>query len=161
MVAAVILEKIVTGIVGQRRLPGNNKYAGNNEREPRLQCSTNMKSGTSHNNCHNKDTLIVQYLIAEDDVSSVDLPVLDYRDDMDDELTTINQETLYDVLGTLRTPPPVARRSTHAAAIPEDPPTTPIVRPASSNIAEDSDDTGTTFERTVVGVQRELAREVR
>ncbi|KAJ1088443.1 hypothetical protein NDU88_001600, partial [Pleurodeles waltl] len=42
-----------------------------------------------------------------------------------------------------------------------EPPATPIVRPASSNTAEDSDDTGTSFERTVVGVQRELAKEVR
>ncbi|KAJ1219260.1 hypothetical protein NDU88_006829 [Pleurodeles waltl] len=41
--------------------------------------------------------------------------------------------------------------STDAVAITEDPPTTPIVRPASSNTAENSDDTGATFERTVVG----------
>ncbi|KAJ1141788.1 hypothetical protein NDU88_008116 [Pleurodeles waltl] len=96
----------------------------------------------------------------EDDGSPVDLPVLDYPDDLDDQLTTISQETLQDVLGTLQTPPPVARRSIHVAAIPEDPPTIPIVRPAISNTAEDSDDnTATTLERTVVGVQRELAKE--
>ncbi|KAJ1190483.1 hypothetical protein NDU88_007221 [Pleurodeles waltl] len=58
-------------------------------------------------------------------------------------------------------PPSVTRRSTEQAAIAEDPHTTPIVQPASSNTAEDSDDTATSFERTVVGVQRELAKEVR
>ncbi|KAJ1155494.1 hypothetical protein NDU88_008224 [Pleurodeles waltl] len=89
------------------------------------------------------------------------MPVQDYLDDMDDELTHISHQTLYDVLGTLQTPPSVTRRSSEQAAITEDPPTTPIVRPASSNTAEDSDDTGTSFERTVVGVQRELAKEVR
>ncbi|KAJ1175843.1 hypothetical protein NDU88_001128 [Pleurodeles waltl] len=57
----------------------------------------------------------------EDDDSPVDLPVMDYPDDMDDQLTTISQETLQDVLGTLQIPPPVARRSTHVAAIPEEP----------------------------------------
>ncbi|KAJ1123830.1 hypothetical protein NDU88_002297 [Pleurodeles waltl] len=89
------------------------------------------------------------------------MPVQEYPDDMDDELTNIPQQTIQDVLGTLQTPPSVTRRSTEQAAIAEDPPTTPIVRPASSNTAEDSDDTGTSFERTVVGVQRELANEVR
>ncbi|KAJ1105984.1 hypothetical protein NDU88_003387 [Pleurodeles waltl] len=54
----------------------------------------------------------------------------------------------------------VARRSTDTAAITKDPPSTPIVRPASSKPAEDSDDTGTSFERTVFGVQRELAKEM-
>ncbi|XP_069066570.1 uncharacterized protein [Pleurodeles waltl] len=82
-------------------------------------------------------------------------------DDMDDELTNISHQTLQDVLGLLQTPPSVTRRSTEQAAITEDPPTTPIVRPASSNTAEDSGDTGTSFERTVVGVQRKLAKEVR
>ncbi|KAJ1101332.1 hypothetical protein NDU88_006402 [Pleurodeles waltl] len=96
--------------------------------------------------------------ILEDNGSPVDLPVLDFPNDMDDELTNISQQTLQDVLGTLQTPPSVTRRSTDAAAITEAPPTTPIVRPASSNPAED---TGTTFKRTVVGVQRELAKEVR
>ncbi|KAJ1116849.1 hypothetical protein NDU88_005054 [Pleurodeles waltl] len=86
------------------------------------------------------------------------MPVLDFPDDMDDELTNISQQTLQDVLGALQNPPSVARRSTDTAAITEDPPTTPIVRPASSNPAKD---TGTTFERTVgVRVQRELAKEV-
>ncbi|KAJ1198868.1 hypothetical protein NDU88_002707 [Pleurodeles waltl] len=99
--------------------------------------------------------------LPEDDGLPVDLPVLDYPDDLDDQLTAISQETLQDVLGTLQTPPPVTRRSIIVAAILEDPPTTPKVVPASSNTAEDSDDTGTTFERTVVGVQRELAKEVR
>ncbi|KAJ1180962.1 hypothetical protein NDU88_006173 [Pleurodeles waltl] len=89
------------------------------------------------------------------------MPVLDFPDDTDDELTNISQQTLQDVLGTLQTPPSVARRNTDTAAITEEPPTTPIVRPASSNPAEDSDDTGTSFERTVVGVQRELAKKVR
>ncbi|KAJ1151893.1 hypothetical protein NDU88_004672 [Pleurodeles waltl] len=88
------------------------------------------------------------------------MPILDFPDDMDDELTKISQQTLQDVLGTLQTTPSVARKSTDAAAITEDPPTTPIVRSASSNPAEDSEDTGTTVERTVVGVQRELAKEV-
>ncbi|XP_069077461.1 uncharacterized protein [Pleurodeles waltl] len=97
----------------------------------------------------------------EDDGSPVDLSVLDYPDDLDDHLTTISQETLQDVLGTLQTPTPVARRSSHVAAIPEDASTTPIEWTASSNTAEDSDDTGTTFERSVVGVQQELAKEVR
>ncbi|KAJ1141906.1 hypothetical protein NDU88_008234 [Pleurodeles waltl] len=146
MVAAVIPEEIVTGIQGQHRLPGDNTNAG--------------KAGTSHYKSQNIDTLIVQYLIAEGDGSPVDMPVLDCPDDMDDELTNISQQTLQDVLGTLQTPPSVARRSTDTAAITEDPPTTPIVRPASSNPAEDFDDTGTSFERTVVGVQRELAKEV-
>ncbi|KAJ1157786.1 hypothetical protein NDU88_010485 [Pleurodeles waltl] len=97
----------------------------------------------------------------EEDGSPVDMPVPDYPDDMDDELINIPQETIQKVLETLQTPPSVTRRSTEQAAIAEDPPTTPIVRPASSNTAEDSDDTGTSFERTVVGVQRELAKEVR
>ncbi|KAJ1171726.1 hypothetical protein NDU88_003584 [Pleurodeles waltl] len=89
------------------------------------------------------------------------MPALDYPNDMDDKLTTIRQETLQDVLGTLQTPPSAVRRSTDVPAITEDPATTPIIQPASSNTAEDSDDNGTTFERTVVGVQRELAKEVR
>ncbi|KAJ1152706.1 hypothetical protein NDU88_005481 [Pleurodeles waltl] len=89
------------------------------------------------------------------------MPVQDYPDDMDDELTNIRHQTLQDVLGTLQTPPSVTRMSTEQADITEDPPTTPIVEPASSNTAEDSDDTGTSFERTVVRVQRELAKEVR
>ncbi|KAJ1187545.1 hypothetical protein NDU88_004320 [Pleurodeles waltl] len=96
----------------------------------------------------------------EDDGSSADMPVQDYPDDMDDELTNISHQTLQDVLGTIQTPPSVTRRSTEQAAVTEDPPTTPIVRPASSNTADDSDGTGTSFERTVVGVQRELAKEV-
>ncbi|KAJ1116254.1 hypothetical protein NDU88_004470 [Pleurodeles waltl] len=133
----------------------------NNEQDPRSQCSTNRKSGTSHYKCHNTDTLIVPYLIAEDDGSPGDMPVLDFPDDMDDELTNITKQTLQDVPGTLQTTPSVARRSTDAAAITEVPPITPVVRPASSNPAEDSDDTGTHFARTVVGVQRELAKEVR
>ncbi|KAJ1166667.1 hypothetical protein NDU88_007065 [Pleurodeles waltl] len=89
------------------------------------------------------------------------MPVPDYPDDMDDEPLNIPQETIQKVLETLQTPPSVTRRSTEQAAIAEDPPTTPIVRPASSNTAEDSDDTGTSFERTVVVVQWELAKEVR
>ncbi|KAJ1102570.1 hypothetical protein NDU88_000019 [Pleurodeles waltl] len=97
---------------------------------------------------------------SEDDGSPADMPVQKYPDDMDDELTNIPQQTIQDVFGTLQTPPSVTRRSTEQAAIAEDPPTTPIVRPTSSNTAEDSDNTGTRFERTVVGVQRELANEV-
>ncbi|KAJ1123127.1 hypothetical protein NDU88_001600 [Pleurodeles waltl] len=99
--------------------------------------------------------------LQEEDGSPADMPVPDYPDDMDDEPINIPQETIQKVLETLQTPPSVTRRSTEQAAIAEDPPTTPIVRPASSNTAEDSDDTGTSFERTVVGVQRELAKEVR
>ncbi|KAJ1159827.1 hypothetical protein NDU88_000332 [Pleurodeles waltl] len=53
----------------------------------------------------------------EDDGSPVEMPVLDFLDDMDDELTNISQQTLQDVLGTLQTPPSVARRKTDAAAI--------------------------------------------
>ncbi|KAJ1188775.1 hypothetical protein NDU88_005532 [Pleurodeles waltl] len=97
----------------------------------------------------------------EEDGSPADMPVPDYPDDMDDEPKNIPQEPIQKVLETLQTPPSVTRRSTEQAAIAEDPPTTPIVRPASSNATEDSDDTGTSFERTVVGVQRELAMEVR
>ncbi|KAJ1203378.1 hypothetical protein NDU88_007165 [Pleurodeles waltl] len=96
----------------------------------------------------------------EDDGSPGDMPLLDFSDDMDDELSNISQQTLQDVLGTLQTPPSITKRSTEVAVITEDQPTTPIARPASSNPAEDSDDTGTSFERTVVGVQRELAKEV-
>ncbi|KAJ1113345.1 hypothetical protein NDU88_001591 [Pleurodeles waltl] len=88
------------------------------------------------------------------------MPVPDFPDDMDDEPINIPQETIQKVLKTLQTPPSVTRKSTEQAAIAEEPPTTPIVRPSSSNTAEDSDDTGTSFERTVVGVQRELAKEV-
>ncbi|XP_069081049.1 uncharacterized protein [Pleurodeles waltl] len=97
----------------------------------------------------------------EDYGSPGDMPVLDFPDDIDDELTNISQQTLQDVLGILQSPPSVARRSTDTAAITEDPPTNPIVRTASSIPADDSDDTGTSFERTVIGVQRELAKEVR
>ncbi|KAJ1141262.1 hypothetical protein NDU88_007596 [Pleurodeles waltl] len=88
------------------------------------------------------------------------MPVLDFHNDMDYELTNISQQTLQDVLGTLQTPPSITRRGTEVEAITEDPSTTPIVQPASSNRAEDSDDTGISFERTVVGVQRELVKEV-
>ncbi|KAJ1140839.1 hypothetical protein NDU88_007177 [Pleurodeles waltl] len=63
----------------------------------------------------------------EDDGSPGDMPVLDFPDDMDDELTNISQQTLQDVLGTLQTPPSVTRRSTEVAVITEDPPTTPTV----------------------------------
>ncbi|KAJ1123405.1 hypothetical protein NDU88_001875, partial [Pleurodeles waltl] len=91
-----------------------------------------------------------------EDGSPADMPVPDFPDD---ELINIPQETIQKVLETLQTPPSVTRRRTEQAAIAEEPPTTPIVRPASSNTAEDSDDTGTSFERTVVGVQRELAKE--
>ncbi|KAJ1192108.1 hypothetical protein NDU88_001420 [Pleurodeles waltl] len=83
----------------------------------------------SHHKCHNTDTLIVPNFMAEDDGSPADIPVQDYPDDMDDELTNISHQTLQDVLGTLQTPPSVTRRSTEQAAITEDPPTTPIVRP--------------------------------
>ncbi|KAJ1129282.1 hypothetical protein NDU88_007653 [Pleurodeles waltl] len=96
----------------------------------------------------------------EEDGSPADMPVPDYPDDMDDEPINIPQESIQKVLETLQTPPSVTRRSTEQAAIAEDPPTTPILRPASSNTAEDSYDTGTRFERTVVGVQWELAKEV-
>ncbi|KAJ1213918.1 hypothetical protein NDU88_001547 [Pleurodeles waltl] len=68
----------------------------------------------------------------EDDGSPAEMPVQEYPADMDDELTNFNQQTLQDVLGTLQTPPSVRRRSSEQAAITEDPPTTPIVRPASS-----------------------------
>ncbi|XP_069072971.1 zinc finger protein 821 isoform X2 [Pleurodeles waltl] len=100
-------------------------------------------------------------LSSKDDGSPADMPVQDNTDDMDVELTNISQQTLQEVLETLQTPSSVTRRSTELATITEDPPRTPIVRPASSNTAEDSDDPGTSFERTVVGVQRELAKEVR
>ncbi|KAJ1195275.1 hypothetical protein NDU88_004556 [Pleurodeles waltl] len=99
--------------------------------------------------------------IQEEHGSPADMPVPDFPDDMDDEPINIPQETIQKVLETLQTPPSVTRRSTEQAAITEEPPTTPIARPASSYTAEDSDDTGTSFERTVVGVQRELAKEVR
>ncbi|KAJ1189382.1 hypothetical protein NDU88_006130 [Pleurodeles waltl] len=97
----------------------------------------------------------------EEDESPADMPVPEYPDDMDDELPNVPQETIQEVLGTLQTQPSVTRRNTEQAAITEEPPTTPIVRPASSNTAEDSENTGTSFERTVVGVQRELAKKVR
>ncbi|XP_069072968.1 uncharacterized protein [Pleurodeles waltl] len=97
----------------------------------------------------------------EDNGSPADMPVQDYPDDMDDELTNISHQTLQEVRGTLQTPPSVTRRTTDTTAIAQGPPTAPIVRPASSNTAKDSDDTGTSLERTVVGVQRELAKEVR
>ncbi|KAJ1088376.1 hypothetical protein NDU88_001533 [Pleurodeles waltl] len=105
----------------------------NNEQEPRSHCENNRKAGTSHYKSHNTDTLIVPYLIAEEDGTPADMPVQDYPDDIDDELTNIRQQTLQDVLGTFQTPPSVTRRSTELAAITQDPPTTPIVRPASSN----------------------------
>ncbi|KAJ1182399.1 hypothetical protein NDU88_007589 [Pleurodeles waltl] len=89
------------------------------------------------------------------------MPVPEFPDDIDDEPINIPQETIQMVLESLQTPPSVTRRSTEEAATTGEPPATPIVRPASSNTAEDSDDTGTSFERTVVGVQRELAKEVR
>ncbi|KAJ1207278.1 hypothetical protein NDU88_002669 [Pleurodeles waltl] len=149
MVAAVMTEEIVTGIQGQ----DSADYQETTQMQGR-QARHILKS-------NNTDTLIVQHIIAEDDGSPGDMPVLDFPDDMDEELTNISQQTLQDVLGTLQTPPSVARRSTEVAAITDDPATTPIVRHAGSNPAEDSDDTGTSFERTVVGVQRELAKEVR
>ncbi|XP_069059122.1 uncharacterized protein [Pleurodeles waltl] len=99
--------------------------------------------------------------LREKDGSPADMPVPDFPDDMDDEPINIPQEAIQKVLETLQTPPSVTMKSTEQAAIAEDPPTTPIARPASSNTAEDSDVTGTSFERTVVGVQRELAKEVR
>ncbi|KAJ1143659.1 hypothetical protein NDU88_009964 [Pleurodeles waltl] len=163
IVAAVIPEEIVTGIQGQDSADyqeTTHMQDMNNEQEPRSQCENNRKPGMSHYKALNTDTLIVPYLIAEDDGSPADMPVQDYPDDMDDELTNISQQTLQDILGTLQTPPSVTRRSTELAAITEDPPTTPIVRPASSNTAEDTDNPGTGFERTLVGVQRELAKEV-
>ncbi|KAJ1180456.1 hypothetical protein NDU88_005677 [Pleurodeles waltl] len=76
------------------------------------QCSTNYQETTQ---------------MQEDDGSPVDIPVLEFPDDMHDELTNIIQQTLQDVLPTLQTPPTVARRSTDPAAITEDPPTTPII----------------------------------
>ncbi|XP_069086340.1 uncharacterized protein [Pleurodeles waltl] len=97
----------------------------------------------------------------EEHGSPDDMPVPDFPDDMDDEPINIPQETIQMVLESLQTPPSVTRRSTEEAATTGEPPATPIVRPASSNTAEDSDDTGTSFERTVIGVQRELAKEVR
>ncbi|KAJ1198202.1 hypothetical protein NDU88_002046 [Pleurodeles waltl] len=112
-------------------------------------------------NCHNTDTLIVPCFIAEEHGSPADLPVHEFPDDMDDETINLPPETIQMVLESLQTPPSVTRRSTEEAATTGEPPATPIVRPASSNTAEDSDDTGTSFERTVVGVQRELAKEVR
>ncbi|KAJ1127830.1 hypothetical protein NDU88_006223 [Pleurodeles waltl] len=61
-----------------------------------------------------------------DDGSPADMPVQDYPDDMDDELTNISHQTLQEVFGTLQTPPSVTRRSTDTAAIAEDPPTTQL-----------------------------------
>ncbi|KAJ1153568.1 hypothetical protein NDU88_006327 [Pleurodeles waltl] len=86
------------------------------------------------------------------------MPVPDFPDDIDDEPINIPQETIQKVLETLQTPPSVTRRSTEQAAIAEEPPN---CKTCHSSTAEDSDDTGTSFERTVVGVQRELAMEVR
>ncbi|KAJ1190422.1 hypothetical protein NDU88_007160 [Pleurodeles waltl] len=63
----------------------------------------------------------------EDNGSPAHMPVQDYPDDVDDELTDISQQTLHEVLGTLQTPPSVTRRNTELEAISEDPPTTPIV----------------------------------
>ncbi|KAJ1202487.1 hypothetical protein NDU88_006286 [Pleurodeles waltl] len=63
----------------------------------------------------------------EDEGSPGDMPVLDFPDDIDDELKNISQQTLQDVLGTLQNASSVARRSTEVAAITEDPHTTPIV----------------------------------
>ncbi|KAJ1115213.1 hypothetical protein NDU88_003439 [Pleurodeles waltl] len=146
--------------VGHRPWENANKNDRSNEEEPRSQYATNRTAGTSHYKSHNTDTLIVPYLITEDNGSPGVMSVLDFPDDMDDELTNISQQTLQDVPGTLQTPPSVARRSTDTAAITEDPHTTTIVRPASSNPAEDSDETGTSFERNVVGVQWKLAKEV-
>ncbi|KAJ1180866.1 hypothetical protein NDU88_006081 [Pleurodeles waltl] len=60
--------------------------------------------------------------IQEDDGFPADMPVLDFPDDMNDELTNIIQQTIQDVLGTLQSPPSVTRRSTDTAAITEDPP---------------------------------------
>ncbi|XP_069061159.1 uncharacterized protein [Pleurodeles waltl] len=97
----------------------------------------------------------------EEHGSPADLPVHEFPDDMDDETINLPQETIDMVLESLQTPPSVTRRSTEEAATTVEPPATQIVRPASSNTAEDSDDTGTSFERTVIGVQRELAKEVR
>ncbi|KAJ1101025.1 hypothetical protein NDU88_006099 [Pleurodeles waltl] len=97
----------------------------------------------------------------EEHGSPADMPVLEFPDDMGDETINLPQETIEMVLESLQTPPSVTRRSTEEAATTGEPPATPIVRPASSKKAEDSDDTGTSFERTVVGVQRELAKEVR
>ncbi|KAJ1214503.1 hypothetical protein NDU88_002121 [Pleurodeles waltl] len=97
----------------------------------------------------------------EEHGSPADMPVHEFPDDMDDEPINLPQETIQIVLESLQTPPSVTRRSTEEAATTGEPPATPIVRPASSNTAEDSDGTGTSFERTVVGVQRELAKEVR
>ncbi|KAJ1152854.1 hypothetical protein NDU88_005628 [Pleurodeles waltl] len=62
----------------------------------------------------------------EDDGSPADMPVPEYPDDMDNELTNIPQRTIQDVLGSLQTQPSVTRRSTEQAAITEEPPTTPI-----------------------------------
>ncbi|KAJ1152756.1 hypothetical protein NDU88_005531 [Pleurodeles waltl] len=97
----------------------------------------------------------------EEDGSPADMPVPEYPDDMNDELTNIPRRPSKRSLEPSRPhlqSPSVTRRSTEQAAITEDPPTTRIVRPASSSTAEDSDDTGTSFERTVVGVQWELAK---
>ncbi|KAJ1097835.1 hypothetical protein NDU88_002951 [Pleurodeles waltl] len=110
-----------------------------------------------HDSADYHDTTHMQ----EEHGSPADRPVPDFPDDMDDKPINMSQETIQKVLETLQTPPSVTRRSTEEAAITEEPPTTPILRPASSNTSEDSDDTGTSFERTVVGVQRELAKEVR
>ncbi|KAJ1097429.1 hypothetical protein NDU88_002548 [Pleurodeles waltl] len=89
------------------------------------------------------------------------MPVLEFSDDLDDQMTTLSQETLQDVLVSLQTPPPVARRATNVAAIPDDPPNTQILQPASTDTAEDSEVPGTSFQRTVVGVQWELSKQMR
>ncbi|KAJ1123659.1 hypothetical protein NDU88_002127 [Pleurodeles waltl] len=109
-----------------------------------------LDSADYHNTTH----------MQEEHGSPADLPVHEFPDDMDDDTINLPQETIDMVLESLQTPSSVTRRSTEEAATTVEPPATPIVRPASSNTAEDSDDTGTSFERTVVGVQRELAKEV-
>ncbi|KAJ1189534.1 hypothetical protein NDU88_006279 [Pleurodeles waltl] len=145
MVAAVIPVEIVTGIQGQDSADYQETTHMQVKSHGELKC-TNVncnRGGIPTTHCMKMDLLLIC-------LSQISLMTW-----------TTSQETIQKVLETLQTPPSVTRRSTEQAAIAEEPPTTPIVRPASTNKAEDSDDTGTSFERTVVGVQRELAREVR
>ncbi|KAJ1081663.1 hypothetical protein NDU88_001841 [Pleurodeles waltl] len=149
MVAAVIPEEIVTGIQGQDSEDDQETTHMPWKTLGELKCTNvicNREGGHTHYTMHNTNNLCMGVCCHAKDVA---------------KLTNISKLTLQDVLETLQTPPSVTRRSTELAAITEDPPTTPIVRPAISNTVEDSDNTGTSFERTVVGVQRELAKEVR
>ncbi|XP_069095226.1 myb-related transcription factor, partner of profilin-like [Pleurodeles waltl] len=94
-------------------------------------------------------------------LAPAELPVLDCSDDVDDQLPTIDAETLQEVLCSFQTSSLVTGRTHSVTGSPHEPPNNQHTALTSPAIALDSEDPDITFQRTTLGVQWELAQQVR